>query len=150
MGQDASKQQRRQERSGISARSNEAAASSKTSSELVTPNRKYDLSQLAVITVIFNPVGYKSRYEHYRRFESHMSQSNVYLLTVECIFSSAPRFGLPQQTFQITRANDPRHLQLVAPSILWIKENLINVAVRRLPEHVQYIAWLDADIEFEV
>jgi hypothetical protein len=31
---------------------------------------------------------------------------------------------------------------------LWHKENLINLAVQRLPEDWEYVAWLDADIEF--
>ncbi|CAF2138601.1 unnamed protein product [Rotaria magnacalcarata] len=109
----------------------------------------YDLSNFAVITVIFNPVKSKNRYDHYRRFETHMSHSGVYLITVECIFESAQRFDLPRQNFEVTRAGDRRHMQLIAPSILWMKENLINIAVHRLPQNIEYVAWIDADIEFE-
>jgi hypothetical protein len=118
----------------------------------VTTNitQKYDLSNFAVITVIFNPVKYKSRYEHYQKFEAHMARSGVQLTTVECIFESTPHFGLPRQNFEITRAGDHRHIQLVAPSIMWLKENLINIAVQRLPQNIEYVAWLDADIEFDV
>jgi hypothetical protein len=112
--------------------------------------QKPDLSNFAVITVIFNPIRYKSRYDHYQKFEAHMSQSGIYLITVECIFESAPRFGLPQQNFEITRVSDRHHIQLKAPSIIWMKENLINIAVQRLPRNIEYVAWLDADIEFEV
>ena len=112
--------------------------------------KKYDLSSFAVITVIFNPVGYKSRYNHYRKFEAHMAQSGVQLYTVECIFESTTRFGLPAQKFEVTRAGEHRHIQLRAPSILWMKENLINVAIQRLPSHIEYVAWIDGDIEFEV
>ena len=79
-----------------------------------------------------------------------MSESGVFLLTVECIFESAPVFGLPRQVFEVTEAGNPRHLQLTAPSILWMKENLINIAVKHLPERIEYIAWIDTDIEFEV
>ncbi|CAF0761049.1 unnamed protein product [Rotaria sp. Silwood1] len=111
--------------------------------------QKYDLSKFAVITVIFNPVKYQTRYDHYQKFEAHMSHSGVNLITVECIFESTTRFGLPQQNFEITRAGERRHIQLIAPSILWIKENLINIAIQRLPQNIEYVAWLDADIEFE-
>jgi hypothetical protein len=111
---------------------------------------KYDLSHFAVITVVFNPIKYRSRYELYHKFDEHMTRSGVVLLTVECIFDVDEELGLPKQKFEITRSNDPRHLQVKAPSVLWLKENLINIAVKRLPLYIEYIAWLDADIEFEV
>ncbi|CAF4175519.1 unnamed protein product [Rotaria sp. Silwood2] len=110
---------------------------------------KYDLNHFGVVTVLFNPIKYKSRYESYHKFDEHMSRSGVTLLTVECIFESPESMGLPKQKFEITRANDPRHLQISAPSVLWLKENLINIAAKCLPSYVEYIAWLDADIEFE-
>jgi hypothetical protein len=126
------------------------AGSSVTKSGASNVARQYDLSKLAVITVIFNPIKYKSRYDHYQKFETHMIQCGVHLITVECIFESAPHFGLSRQNFEITRANDQRHIQLVAPSIIWMKENLINIVIQRLPKNIEYVAWLDADIEFEV
>lgn len=111
---------------------------------------KYDLNHFGVITVVFNPIKYKSRYEAYHKFDEHMTRSGVTLLTVECIFQASESLGLAKQKFEITRANDPRHLQIEAPSVLWLKENLINIAAKRLPAYVEYVAWLDADIEFEV
>jgi hypothetical protein len=111
---------------------------------------KYDLNHFGVITVLFNPIKYKSRYELYHKFDEHMTRSGVTLLTVECIFESPGELGLPSQKFEVTRKNDPRHLQITAPSVIWLKENLINIAVKKLPSYVEYVAWLDADIEFEV
>jgi hypothetical protein len=109
-----------------------------------------DLSKFAVIAVYFNPIRYESRYHLYRQFAQHMSDSDVFLFTVECLFESTKVFGLQAQTYEVTQANDARHLQVVAPSILWMKENLINVAVQHLPEHIEYVAWIDTDIEFDV
>ena len=120
----------------------------KKSSE--NPITKYDLNHFAVITVVFNPIRYRSRYELYHKFDEHMTRSGVILLTVECIFDVDNQLGLPQQKFEITRSTDPRHLQIKAPSVIWLKENLINIAIKRLPLYVEYVAWLDADIEFEV
>ncbi len=123
---------------------------SATKSEGKNVVQKHNLSNFAVVTVIFNPVKYKSRYDHYQKFETHMSQSGVLLITVECIFESAEHFGLPRQNFEVTRAGDRRHIQIIAPSIIWMKENLINIAIQRLPQNIEYVAWIDADIEFEV
>lgn len=111
---------------------------------------EHDLSRLAVISVIFNPVRYQSRYDRYRKFRDHMARSGVNFYTVECLFDSAARFGLPPQRFEVTQPNHPHHFQVVAPSIMWMKENLINIAVDRLPPHVDRVAWVDADVEFEV
>lgn len=122
--------------------------SKKRSSKTTHP--KYDLNHFAVVTVVFNPIRYRSRHELYHKFDEHMTRSGVTLLTVECIFDDEERLGLAQQKFEITRPSDPRHLQIRAPSLFWLKENLINIAVKRLPLYVEYVAWLDADIEFEV
>lgn len=121
----------------------------KTAKRTQTTNSS-DTSTFAVITVIFNPIKYQSRYNHYEKFVAHMVESGVHLITVECLFESTSRFNLPKQEFEITRANDPCHIQLRAPSILWLKENLINIAVQQLPPHIEFVSWIDADIEFEV
>ncbi|CAF3876223.1 unnamed protein product, partial [Adineta steineri] len=110
---------------------------------------KYDLSRLGVVSVIFNPVRYRSRYEQYYKFRNHMAHSGINLFTVECVFDSATRFGLPPQRFEVTQADNPRHIQVVAPSIMWMKENLINIAVQQLPPTIDRNAWIDADVEFE-
>ncbi|CAF3006613.1 unnamed protein product [Rotaria socialis] len=121
--------------------------SSKRSSRV--PFAKRDYSNFAAITVVFNPIRYRSRYELYRKFSKHMLRSGINLFTIECIFESAEKFGLPKQRFEITHLNDPRHLQIKVPSVIWLKENLINIAVKRLPPSIEYVAWLDADIEFQ-
>jgi hypothetical protein len=147
MGHQPSKQHHREHRPASTPSSSQGQPGfSATPSTVV----KYDLSQLAVIAVVFNPVKYASRYEHYENFARHMGSSGVNLYTVECIFPSTTRFGLPRQNFEVTQPNNPRHVQISAPWILWMKENLINIAVNRLPAHVEYIAWIDADIEFDV
>lgn len=112
--------------------------------------KKYPLNNFAAITVLFNPFRNKTRYELYEKFRQHISRSAIRLFTVECIFDNAEQLGLPKQRFQVTRSNNDFHLQIVAPSLIWLKENLINIAVKHLPSDVEYIAWLDADIEFEV
>ena len=147
MGQQPSKQHHQKHRSASTPPRSQSSASASTPPSSFS---KFDLSKLAVITIVFNPVKYTSRYEHYENFSRHMGASGVNLYTVECIFPSASRFDLPRQTFEVTQANNPRHIQLSAPSILWMKENMINIAVAKLPAYVEYVAWIDADIEFDV
>lgn len=79
-----------------------------------------------------------------------MARSGINLFTVECIFDSATRFCLPPQRFEVTQSDNPQHFQIVAPSTMWMKENLINIGVQRLPSHIDRIAWIDTDVEFEV
>jgi hypothetical protein len=41
-----------------------------------------------------------------------------------------------------------RHFRFSYPHAVWLKENLINVATRNLPETWKYMAWIDADLTF--
>jgi hypothetical protein len=41
-----------------------------------------------------------------------------------------------------------KHLKYKTSQILWLKENLINLAIKSLPEDWNYVAWVDRDIEF--
>jgi hypothetical protein len=94
---------------------------------------------LNVVSVVFNPIRWQSRIALYRQFEQHMLDSGVHLTTVECALGERP--------FEL---DNPRvnHVKVRANSILWNKENLINLAIARLPPDWKYVAWLDADILF--
>jgi hypothetical protein len=101
--------------------------------------------KLHVILTITNPGMYASRYilarDFIQRIVRHDS-AHVELYIVECAYDGQP--------FNITQASNPRHLQVRAPTPLWHKENLINLAAARLlPPDWQALAWVDAEIEFE-
>ncbi len=95
---------------------------------------------LDVVAVISNPVRYLSRYAHYRNFAKHMQDSGVRLTTVE--------LAQGHRAFEVTNADDPRHVQLRTYDELWHKENLINIGISRLPSDWRYVAWIDADLTF--
>ena len=40
------------------------------------------------------------------------------------------------------------HMTFKTPSRIWIKENLVNLAVNRLPNSWKYMSWIDADLTF--
>lgn len=96
---------------------------------------------LHVVTAIFNPFRYESHYANYRRFAKHMEESGVILTTVEMAFGERP--------FVVTEADNPRHIQVRGNSVLWLKENLLNLGVQRLPHDWAYAAWIDADVTFQ-
>jgi hypothetical protein len=100
----------------------------------------YDPKEFCVIAALFNPVSFESRYTSYLLFEQHMLSFGIYMMTIELTVGN--------QTFQVTDTNNPRHLQFKTDDILWYKENLINIGIKRSPDHCQYIAWIDLEVEF--
>jgi hypothetical protein len=109
---------------------------------------------LHVISVISNPVNYKRRYELMTQFIDQMTyngglnnsypkrDTNIKLYIVELAYGD--------QEFVITESDNPNHLQLRCEYPLWHKENMINIGVQKLlPKNWKYMAWIDADIEFD-
>ncbi len=97
---------------------------------------------LHVVVPINNYVQYKRRYELFEKFLEHMdSLPGIVVYIVEV--------ALHERPFVCTDAHNPRHLQLRTNSVMWHKENMINLMVERLPRNWQYVAWIDGDIEFQ-
>lgn len=98
------------------------------------------MEPLYVITAISNPKRFKSRYKLYKDFEKRCLDAGAILYTAECAFGDRP--------FEITKHDNPRHIQVRAWDELWIKESLLNLTLHRLPVEAEYIAWVDADVLF--
>ena len=98
------------------------------------------MSQLQVITTISNPARYESRYRLYRDFCVRMKSCGASLYTIE--------LAAEDQEFSVTESTNPFHFQLRSSHELWYKENLVNIAIGRLPSDWQYVAWVDADVSF--
>lgn len=106
--------------------------------------RHHDQSSepLHVVAVISNPARYVSRYELFKEFERHMAINPlVRFHPVEMAFGDRPH--------EVTETGNDGHLQLRTDAELWHKENMINLGVSRLPDDWKYVAWIDADIEFQ-
>lgn len=101
-----------------------------------------------IITVYFNPVQSERRFQLHTEFHQRLKgNKNVILVTIECAFNNSP--------FEVTSPNkEPLEIQIKSNSILWIKENLINIGLQKLKnnktflQECKYVAWVDADIEF--
>jgi len=93
---------------------------------------------LYVILPYFNFCGFKRRHELFMNFvNENYKNYNLKIIIVE-IVGSSPLGKLPVW----------KHLRFRSNSILWIKENLINMGFKALPRDWKYAAWVDADITF--
>jgi hypothetical protein len=95
-----------------------------------TPNHE----DLHVIVPVSNTQRYRSRYRLLEEFQSRMPTGVVPHLT-EVALGDRP-FETESQT------------RLRTWDELWHKERSINLAVQRLPEDWQYVAWVDGDVTF--
>jgi hypothetical protein len=96
--------------------------------------------QLFAVTVVFNPVGYKSRTRLYKEFAPYIEYSGIKLFTVEIAFQDRP--------FEVTTPHNPWNLQLRSTHMLWHKERALNLgfeALLKLVPDAKKVAFLDAD-----
>lgn len=129
----------------------------------VTPD--YLHAPLYVIAPIFNPMRYKARWKHYQRFAAMVKAAGAVLVTVEASFGDrhhaldvgetqhgTPIYGeAPTKAaeFHRARTTEPHlYIKVAVEHELWLKENLINVGISRLPADWQYVAWVDTDLLF--
>ena len=99
-----------------------------------------DNSNLHVVTCIFNPKGYKSRTKLYYQWLDNMKKAGVTIHVIECACTGS----------SYTIAPDPsiHQYRVSSNSVLWAKENLLNIVIRQLPKNAEYVMTTDADIFF--
>ena len=95
---------------------------------------------LHVVTAFANPLRWESRRRLFDRFRAHMHASGVDLTVVECAYGERPH--------ELVDAGVDRHVPVRAQTMIWTKENLLNLGIARLPDHARYVAWIDADVFF--
>jgi len=84
----------------------------------------------------------KHLYELHRNFRSYIQSYGISFQTVETIF--------PGQEFQLTKPNnEPYDLQYKEKWIFAMRENLVNVGIKRLPDDWQFVSWMDQHIFWE-
>jgi hypothetical protein len=93
--------------------------------------------ELHVVSVVFNPLRFASRYYLLKDFKKHVQCSGAIVHVAEAAQGDRP--------WEVTTVED---LQWRVRDELWLKESMINAAVARLPDDWQYVAWVDADITF--
>lgn len=93
------------------------------------------MSRFWAITSFFNPAAYRRKRANYAIFRKHLE---VPLVTVE--LSHTGEFELVE--------GDAEILVQIRGDVMWQKERLLNVAISRLPNECEYVAWLDCDVIF--
>lgn len=92
--------------------------------------------EIWAITTFFNPCGYKSKYELYKKFRQ---QLNVPLITAELVFDKPP---------EIRDDDADIVLRFSDGDVLWQRERLVNLAVAAIPSSCDKVVYLDADVFF--
>lgn len=95
---------------------------------------------LHVVTAISNPLRWDSRLDLYHAFRRHILDAGCPLTVVECAYGDIPH--------QLADDAHINHVPVSSRSEVWIKENLQNIGVSRLPRDWQYVLFLDADVMF--
>jgi len=99
-------------------------------------------NKLHVVIVISNPCNFRRRRELAQQFISRLENtSNIELYICELIYGN-------EEPLNLTQKRD-NHLVLYTKYPLWHKENLVNIAVKKLlPKDWKALSWIDADVEF--
>jgi hypothetical protein len=112
---------------------------------------------LYAVVPLFNPWRFKSRYKHTKRAIKHFMESGAVVVLVEAgfnrrelVFADSGLEGQPAHCGILGTDHDFRHryIGLHTKDELWLKENLVNIAVQRLPHDWQNVCWLDSDVHF--
>lgn len=101
------------------------------------------MDKLNVICLYYNFANYLKRSKLTREYIERMNKyDNINFYVVE--------LALVNTDFVITDINNKNHLRLTTNTIMWYKENLINIAVNKLlNKNWSNFAWIDSDIIFE-
>jgi hypothetical protein len=97
-------------------------------------------AHLHVISVISNPIRYRSRTKLFKEFMARNADSPATHWVIEAVFG--------EREPEVADRNNPNHIIVRCDSEIWIKENMINKAVSMLPADWKYVMWLDGDVEF--
>jgi hypothetical protein len=121
----------------------------------VVPDRVVE--PLYAIVPYFNPWRWKSREKHTIRAVKHFQDAGAVVVLVEAAFNrrefafaNSGLDGTPANCGVLGTDHKFRHMYigLRTKDELWLKENLINIAVGRLPHDWQQVCWLDSDVFF--
>jgi hypothetical protein len=95
---------------------------------------------LHVACMYSNPQRWPVRRELMNDFRKRMEASpNVALYVGEVAFGDRP--------FEVTDPSNPRDFQFRTGHELWLKENVLNLIVQRMPAGAHHIAYLDGDTQ---
>lgn len=98
---------------------------------------------LYVIIPYFNYCGFKRRRELFLEFYDRIKNNPRIRIVICEAAETGKEFELPRDLPHVFE-----HIHVHTRNQIWIKENLVNIAARRLPVHWKYMAWIDSDVHF--
>ena len=107
------------------------------------PRISFQVAPLYVILPYFNYCQYKSRTRLFLEFIKRIYNNPMIRIVIAEGTPKGKPFDLPDFTDKIFL-----HIKVELHDSIWIKENLINLAIRNLPMDWNYISWIDADLTF--
>jgi hypothetical protein len=100
--------------------------------------KKEPVNDFAVITCFFNFSNSKLRKEAFGVFREGLKRQGAELFVVELVYGNEKPF--------ISQGSHCSHLR--TNSVMWSKENLLNILTRTLPKRIKKVAWVDGDVIF--
>lgn len=116
---------------------------SASNEKVIHQSMQGDDEYLYVVLPYFNYCGFKRRRELFEEFVKRIKD----IPKVRIVISEAREASQPYD-LSTDHVGVYMHVRIVTQNRIWIKENLINLAVKRLPSTWKYMAWIDADITF--
>lgn len=111
---------------------------------LSTSFRRPDIidEPLYVVATSFNPQRYRKRWKNRDDFAKHVLDSGGYLVDIESAFGERDEVIVEQLS--------EKHIIIHVRSSheIWLKENMMNIAVQHMPADWKYVAFIDADMHF--
>ena len=106
-------------------------------------NNSVNDTPLYVILPYFNYCHFQRRKQLFIEFiERYKATPGIALVVVEAALQGE-QFDLPNPMPEAFA-----HFRVISQDPIWLKENLINIGVSRLPDNWRMMAWVDADITF--
>jgi hypothetical protein len=98
------------------------------------------LGDLWGVVTFYNPAQYPNKLENLKVAVKSMRRQGLNVLIVEAV--------VPGNASEVESSVGDIVYKVAAPSCLWLKECLINLAAAILPKTCDKVVWLDADIVF--
>src|ERR1039458_1283068 len=99
---------------------------------------------LHIVTAVANPLRWQSRMRLARQaVVAWLKEANVHVTLVEAAYG-----GRDHELADLAIYPCVTIVPVRASTLVWSKENLLNIGIARLPHDARFIATLDADIFF--
>lgn len=94
------------------------------------------------------PIYSVNQFNNYRIYKLHTSFKH-YCESLGVKFIQL-EYAFPYQDFILTEpGKEPFDIQIPGRNIFYLRENLVNVAEKKMPKDYEYISWIDAHVHFD-